>query len=586
MNPIEFNETRRQEILAEGERDFFLFSKGILGYDFLDRSGPIHTDLCAFLEGRPPHQPWNAAMVCGYRGSGKSTVVRAYITWRAFYIENFAAKIISNSAENAKQLHFLPIVDLLTTSPRAEFLQWLFQHRIPESPYWYNSQRIQLIKTDPNSAPTISYWGLDSKFEGWHGELVVLDDPEGADADRSDVSNEESYRTWQATIPLLKDQATGQRLLVATPHGHKPLVYRLRDREIGGHLDNTKRRTKIWWLPVLDERDEPYEPRRFPPHVIETLKLDRETWNSQYMLRRPGHGLELFDMGRVRESCFRWVHPKKVIEYPAFEFDLDTLDGDGFARFETVRKTINLQDCRIYLHVDPTHIETTTRTRNRRKDRPSEAAVVVVAVAPDNHAFLIDYWARDTQVEHLATEMFRLYRIYAPLRVTWEPVGAQAWLRSYIEALEKSDPRYQRVQSSGLVVPAMRLPKLSTRMVESERTTESKEAVFRSVLAGWINYGAFHFEEPKGPRGEKPLHQLENCLNDSEAVDLIDALCQGAQPARDEDRIVWQPPAEPDLMDRMRRSREFVDAFVTRKGNPHQPWGNLRRSGGWHSAVN
>lgn len=571
MHVKKYTEEYRQDLLRQGERSFFHFTQGIIGVPWLN---DIHWDLCSFLEGRRPHYPWNRAAVVAYRGSGKSTLGAIYYPmWRGLYIPDYSAKLIGNSSDNVRLNQFSPLLDTFISSPRASFLRWLYQHRIPADLSGWNSKQIALLKDDPRSPPTITYWGIESKFEGWHGDLVVLDDPEGADAEKSDVANEESYRAWQKATPLLKDQASGQVLGIMTPHGHNPLCYRLRNREQNGSLNNEKRSVKLWWLPILDSNDEPHEPHRFPPHILEMMQLDREIWDTQYMLRHPGEFDQIFDMEQVLDDCFDYVDPRReIIRYKAFELDPDDLDEEGFARIERVPRTVRVAECRAYMQVDPTHTATRMSSKAKRKkdSRPSENAVVLCLVAPDSHVFLWAWWTKDCEVDRLVREMFRLYRLCGPIKVIWEPYGAQVWLKDYVQAMEEADRRYKHMESPGYFWPKMKLPRMSQRMVESERSNESKESVYRSVLAGWINKGVFHFEVPRAGKNQKPLHQLENCLNEQEAVDIIDAIAQGAP--------FWKPPPEATMVERAKNAERFVRAFVRDKTTGFvSPWS----TGGW-----
>lgn len=550
----------RQNELAKAEQSLFYFGFSCLGFTASDQRtkksqvAEIHRDLCSFLEGRAPHYPWNRAMVCAFRGSAKSTwSTIALPLWRGIFIPNFSTKIIENSAENAKTNHFLPMLELFRRSDRSDYLQWLFSHRIPDSFEGWNSDQIAFIRTDPLAKPSITFAGIDSKAEGYHGNLVILDDPEGADADKSGVGNEEAHRAYERSTPLLVDPHLGQILVVLTPHGRKPLAYRLR-RQYGWktEADNATCPLKVWWRPILDENGKSRWPARFPDAIIPTLKLG-SSWATQYMLREFSGTDSMFDMAAVKEALYEWADPitKKAISYKAFEFDPDAISEDGYVRPPLKDATVNIKDLRIFIHLDPLHKTLATRRSPLSKQRPAKAGIVVVGVSRDLHVFLLDYWCDDTaDIGRQAAELFRLYLKWESYKNTWESIGAQFWLKTWIENMEKQRMEWGRPVSTGFVTGTrLPLPRLSTRLVEASKTIESKEDVHREILSPWTNYGVLHLRQDQ----DEPLYQLENAQNEDCAVDLVDCLAQGPE--------IWSAPAG-DIFGREFARRRFVGAFV------------------------
>lgn len=556
-----YTEEFRQNELLKGEQSLLYFGHSILGFTALnERTGKsqineaLHGDLCAFLEGRRPHHPWNRAMICGFRGSAKSTwATITYPFWRGVYVVNFSTKLIENSSDNAKVNHFLPLIELLKRSARADYLNWLLSHRIPDGWEGTNSDQLVLLRTDPLAKPTLSYMGIDSKGEGSHTSMVVLDDPEGADADKSNVGNEEAFRAYERSTPLLVDPHTGQILLVCTPHGAKPLAYR--QRRIHGwktEADNATSGLKIWWRPILDERGKSRWPERFPPAVIDGLRKST-IWDTQYMLRERGGDASMFDMVAIKEALYEWADPitRKAIAYRAFSFNPDDISDDGYVRPPRVDASVNIKDLRMFAHLDPLHKTLATRRSPLSKQRPAKAAIAVVGVARDLHAFLLDYWCDDTaDIGKQAAELFRLYLKWECYKLTWESVGAQFWLKTWIENMEKQRMEWGRPLSTGFITGTrLPLPRLSTRLVEASKTIESKEDVHREVLSPWTNYGVLHLRQDQ----DEPLYQLENAQNEDCPVDIVDCLGQGPE--------IWSAPAG-DIFGREFARRRFIGAFV------------------------
>lgn len=557
-----YTESFRLQELERGRRSLFYFGYSILGFDAYDPRrkkstiAPIHRDLCHFLEGRKPHLPWNRAVVTCFRGAGKSVwTTQAYPWWRGLYIKDFSVKLVENSSDNAKINHFAPMIDLFTSSPRADYLQWLYSHRIPEGFRGWNRDQIKLVQEDPLAAPFMTYWGLESRFEGWHGDLVILDDPEGSDALKSMAANEESYQAYQNVIPLLKDHTHAQILIVATPWGARPLVYRLR-RQAGWNqeADNAKTAIKFFWREITDGEGKSRWPARFPKPIIDELR--KEPMAAQnYWLKEQQESATIFDMKAVTEYSYRFVEgtAKQQIEYQTFEFNPDALtDQQNNLMVTRHRATAKLVQLRYFLHWDPLHRTEETRRTSRSRQRPAEAAISVVGVAPDFHSFLIDYWTDgDASPDKQLGMLFRFYRIYAPFKVSFEGVGAQIWAKNMVRTYEQNSPVWARPVSMPLILGnQIPLPQMSSRLVESSKTNQEKPEIYREVLSPWVNRGVFHFRMDQ----DKPRAQLENCLNEEHAVDLVDAISQGPE--------FWSPPGLDVMGIEFMRRRKYVETFV------------------------
>lgn len=549
----------RQQERGRGRRSFYYFYSAICGFTADDPDtgeptiGEFHQDLCAFLEGSGKHHPYTRAVVCCSRGTGKSVAVMIYILWRCIYIVNFSALIISNSAENAKKLHFLPLIELIKYSPRADYLRWLYYDRIPADFGDTNSEQLDLIRTDPLAPPAITYAGMDSKLEGKHPDLIVLDDPEGADAEKSTSANDSALALWDRVRFLPKYPLRSQTILVGTPWGRKPLVWQLRDKyNWQEDADNETCEVKFFWRPIEDANGKSIWPARFPREVIDSLRRDKLA-RSQCWLERDTGGFTLFDMEAVTQASYTWLHGERnEIAYRGFRFNPDEIGEDGYVRPRMTDAVVHLREMRYFIHMDPLHKTAEFKRQiSITKNRPAKAAITVIGVASDWHAFLVDYWTDDVMIDVQAEELFRLYRAWAPMAVTFEAIGAQVWLRTFIEKQEKQDPNWGRPKTSGrLGPPGMSLPRMSRRLFEDDKRNQSKEWLWRESLSPWLNQGVLHINLNQG----EVVRQLEGVLNDSVAVDLVDCLAQGPP--------VWRP-GQGDLEGReYEERRAFVDAFV------------------------
>lgn len=585
----EFTEEFRLDQVRRGRQSLFYFTTAILGLNLADKQGKSqliadHGDLCSFLEGRRPHHPWNMAMVAAFRGFGKSVITtQAYPLWRGVYCDGHSAKIISNSYQNAKVNHFQKMLNLWISSSRSDYLQWLYQERLPTGFEGWNQEQIAFLSSNPQSAPSITYWGIESKFEGWHGDLIILDDPEGADADTSKVANQFAWDKYQSVIPLLAEPARGQVLIVLTPHGSRPMAWRIRDQEKGwqSEADNGRHRTgfRIFWRALLNEQGKSRWPQRFPDDYVQGFLSKTDIFAQQYMLWRRVGRQTLFDMDQVSKSFYEFTAPgpaqdqkMKLIRYPAYKFDPDKLSEQGHVLPEPEIVHVSLRSLRYYLHFDPIHKEESARRSAMSRQRPAYPAISVIGVAPDSHCFLVDYWigneGKDEDLGKQAMKLFHFYRMWTPYRVTWESIGAQHWLKSFIESMERQSLDWGRPRSTGMLSPPRYLARLSSVLVASADEKQSKEQVYRETLSPWVNLGILHFRKDQ----VQPLRQLEYALDESEAVDLLDSLAQG--PA------VWKPPITEEMERGISGREKFVRAMVTKVGGWMSRTGYTPRGGG------
>lgn len=560
-----YTEEARQEFLRNGERSLAFFVTTILGWNYFSpergRSlwrDDLQGDLCRFLEARAPYRPWNRAVVCAFRGLGKSTITtQAYPLQRTLYGKNRSFKIIGNSSENVKVNHFLPMVNLFRYSERADWLQWLYQERIPPGFDGWNSEQIIWV-SDPKAPPAITYWGVESKMESYHGDGIILDDLEGADANRSNVNSDMAFGVYERAVPLLADPAFGQILSVGTPHGREPYVHKMRDRK-----DH-----QVWWREILDEKGECRDPARYPPAVIDSLRTDRRLWNQQYMLRKDTGGDTPFDMDAYQRSLWRW-HPtetRKVL-YPGFDFEEKKSDDLGVRVPKAIERVADLREMLFFLHMDPKH-----RTVSQRRTTQTKAdhAATVVGVAPDLHVFLVDYWAGDCTVDEYLRRCFRFYCLYAASTVTFEAVGAQLWLVDIMKRLETENPQYAKPKTYGSIMPEIHLPRMSARMVEAEKVNQAKDHLYRERLTPWVNLGLFH--GPAGAKGEKFRYQLEHVLEDGVEKDLLDCVVQGPGKHPDTGKIIWRAPLGKLVEREMVMRRQWVEHRVDRKTGFSSPY--------------
>lgn len=568
-------ESLRMQLYEHGMRDLYFFAKGILGFDRL--GPPVQTELCDFLQGKGQHGPWQRAMVAVYRGGYKSTITsQAWPVYMGAYCLDlaeehprqwghlsggWASKLIENSSDNAKDNHVLPIVNLFRSSQRAEFLQWLLRHRLPKNLQGWNSDGYTFLQPNPLKKATLTYWGMESRFEGWHGDAVICDDLEGSDADKSDVATQDAWRAYRAAVPLLEEQSTGQILLVGTPHGDSPLVYgvleRERDRDGNVIYDNARRKVKAFWLPLLDRSGKPHEPHRFKPNDIELLQLDSDTFDQQFMLRKKRGASRIFDEASMRKYAMEWADPsRKVIRYRARQLDIDSLNPDGTAKLTEVDCHVRVDQLRRYVHVDPKHRLDEMMRKGSKGKRPMRAAIVVTGVSPDFNVFPLELWLEDAGLDEVTRAAMSLFRKWKCHQMTYESVGAQVWFETYLRDIEKMQRTSLFWAAVSGQVDRSRVPgSIHAHLVEANKTNQTKEWIYRERVAPWVNFGGLHLHLVE----HQPLVQsMLNVTADDQELDALDALSQGCE--------VWEPAIDPRRASReAARRKRFIESFCRQR---------------------
>jgi hypothetical protein len=204
---------------------------------------------------------------------------------------------------------------------------------------------------------------------------------------------------------------------------------------------------------------------------------------------------------------------------------------------------------RFFLHIDPVHKVDPTSKKFSGTARDAKAALVVVGISPDFHAFVMEYFTERVDLDAQLQHSYHFYRKYGCYKVTFDPIGAQVWFRDYALQKERSDVRYRNLESLGSIQPRRLLPSLTSRLVEDKRTVRiSKEAVIAERLEPWFSGCQLHIREDQ----DELKAQLFGFPDDQEFIDLVDALAQG--PPKD----CWSPPLQADLIrNRQRKNNAF-----------------------------
>lgn len=560
-----FDETMLREIRKEADASLFFFARAILGLNLLTEN--VHQRWCDQLQGL--WGEWERLCFCAFRGSFKTSLTSAFVLWYGLTRINRSVLLVEANEDNAIA-HVKKLLFQLETNV---LLQAVYADRLMPGLAGCSATELTFVRTDPNADPFLRCGGIHSGFEGKHVDLLWMNDLEGADAEKSNVENQEAaFFLFNRAEPLLTPSARKpQMLLEGTPHGDKPLMHRVRKMEADGSTRWSDRvNWKMIWLPVRDENGQPTIPEVKSSADIQRLQVAADHDDEAKKALAQHYDLletvELgggFDMGVIRRNFFE-IHAGSLIRYPVYNVDIDSIDPETGAYSHTIEwKTVHMGYCRAFIHGDPTHRELNAM---RSKQRPSVDAIIVTLVSPDFHVFVVDTFIQKAGIDGFAENFVRLYRKWgatwtAPPVCTFEAVGAQIWFPSYLKRLEKAEysrgyHAFQRPWD-----PSMRrLPKLSARVVESYRAHAEKEAYIIQQLQAWHNWGWLHLH----PNLTTLLRHHEVFPTEAEPIDGCDALAQGPS--------VWKPPMSAAAKQEIARRSLMMQLLASRRGTYETPW--------------
>lgn len=565
-----YTEAHRQFLLDSGRDSLFFFAQALLGFE--DMLEHPHKEICEALDGRGTWGPdWTRGLITASRGFLKSSIATVAFPLReGLYRPNWSCRILGSSHDNAQVNFFAKMVQILRESPRRNFLcEYLFRDRIPDNFNGWNDSQIVFLRTDPMAPPAITYKGAYSDQEGYHGNLILIDDPEGAETERSEAAQVDAHRVvFSIAPPLLIRPERDRILVVATPHGDNPLVYRILEDKYGRiEQDNTKRLWKKVFIPALNEQNESNWPQRFSTKYLLSLKEppnDPRLFDQQYMLRKQSLSSSEFDMKAIELGHFRWSIPEEEVMYRVILWDQDLWMKKGELKTSTEFRKCRLEDMDFFLHFDPTHKkDTIISTHSRGKLRPSKAAIVATGVAPDGHKFVFAAWTAKEDLDVQARQLYRMDRLFGARKISVDPIGAQVWFAKYAEALERQqDSEYRSNMTTGQFGPKRRIGPLSRRLVEDKRTVkEAKEQVIVERLRVEIGSCRLHID----PKLENLMEQFRRFGTDLSHCDLLDALAQGP--------TVWQAPlAHTEEQQKHQRQEKDLKRVLDKYTGYYNPW--------------
>lgn len=551
-----------REIRRRGGESLYYFQKATLGD--VDLSPELHGKLCLFYE-----RPSRRKAIFAFRGSFKSSTLRAWIWWMGLYekVPDFSSLMVGQKYELIKGAHE-KLQNKARFGAHADLLVELFSNpdigpvRLPPgapATGGWTTDHTKLLIRDANASPLCTIGSLDGRLESVHVHAVLGDDLEGADAEVSAAPNKESFRfvADRAKFLLLPPERKPWIIINGTPHGPNPLSHRMRAlavREFS--MESTieellrppedDQEWEIFWQPVMRPNGEGAFPkmgytREWWEQQLRESSRDltgtiRKGLDTQYLLLRGKSSQLGLDVGKVQEGMYEWSSGGEGVYFNAPTWSLEHRDertGDPIPR--TQRHAVHLRDCRIWMHLDPAHKD----PEHRKAKTGSFWSLQVTATTVNMDVIVLYSVIAEMNLARYLSLFFSAYCRYVPEKISLDPVGAQSWIIDHVHTLERTRYAGMRSLPTAWRPEVDMIPAPSRRFVEvPQLSTVDKFGHIQQQMEAIINPGHFHMHRSQ----RELLAEIDNFGDEDGSYDGLDALSQGPR--------IWKPAIPRELLDR------------------------------------
>lgn len=220
------------ELRALAEQDLFVFAKGILGYDWLDRE--IHLPLCKLLQ---DYETNRRLVIVLPRSWLKTTLCSiAYPMWRAVRSKgNIRCLLVQNTYDNA----VAKLKSIKDHWEKNELLRTLWPELLPTPQCKWTSDSLCLNRSESYAESTFECGGTRSQFISRHYDLIDQDDTVAPKLNELGEDNVlpvkedigQAIGFHKSCVDLQNDFSTAQILVVGTRWFEKDLISYIRDEQ-------------------------------------------------------------------------------------------------------------------------------------------------------------------------------------------------------------------------------------------------------------------------------------------------------------------------------------------------------------------
>ena len=243
------------------------------------------------------------------RGSGKSTLVNAWLAWMAS-IDPMVRCVLAARSEN-KAITQLNGVEAILRSPEH---QRVFGNLIPSNQgrnsrsIWNATERV-LVRPRYTRMPTFKAIGAESQIEGQRSDIIACDDIIDLESALSQAESEK-IKGWLFTSLLPTAVNPIKTVVIGTPKLKDDLYEHIRKQLDGQDFFQYIHHPAIY----QDEhrQSHSYWPERFTLERFEQEKVkDYWTFQSQYMLERVDAGKAIFKRDWLKEIIESEIPPRE-----------------------------------------------------------------------------------------------------------------------------------------------------------------------------------------------------------------------------------------------------------------------------------
>lgn len=401
-----------RELRAKADQNFFFFCKVVLGFEIFHED--LHHPLCDFFASKHRKK-----MVLIPRGHLKTSIARAYCLWRYVNFKDIRVLVVSSTeGKSADMLSGIKKFVMEETAPHN------FKLLYPDcvvNKKWRSSKDHSWNETSI-SLPHPSHFANEDTFmalsvggspEGYHFDLIILDDLIDQKAARSEKDMEQAIYFFNNHEPLFNEIAKGETIVIGTRYGLFDLYQNIMD-----HMPTYKIfyrscvRDKVTKEPAYSlnpETVEPIYPERFPLDELNRILTESE------------HGSWHF-------SCHYYVLPINEENRPFKEQDLRffNVDESGHGLMLEMKNgvRVNPNDCDRIMVVDPA-------SSREKSNHACDSSVVILAKHESGRVYVLEAWGEKVNPNELIAQMFALNDRWHPRCCYIEDIafqGALMWL--------------------------------------------------------------------------------------------------------------------------------------------------------------
>jgi hypothetical protein len=276
---VTLTEEQRLPIRELCLKSTYAFAKFVC--DFPDLDGDFHGMMCRWIE-----KPTRLKLGLAPRSHFKSHVWTMADKLRRVTVDpNLRVCITNEVLENS--IKFISVMQSIVQNP---IYKWLFPENVPDPlKVRWNQTQLELKRPRKHPQPTVEVFGVGGTPTSNHYDIIVNDDLATNKARESPVVMEDAIQQRQLAWSLMVDPTTSEVHDIGT---------RWHPQDVHDWVLKNVKEVDFLKLSVWREPGVPWFPKRFPPHVLEQIRLEQGAvlWSLNYLNEPIGEGVSDFNI--------------------------------------------------------------------------------------------------------------------------------------------------------------------------------------------------------------------------------------------------------------------------------------------------